>query len=146
METPVDILNELISDLVLLVQRTMIDNGVDSNSKLLSTIEFIEKDNGLQLLANDYFQYVSTGRKPKARKVPIEDLILWIKSKGIGSGKINNIAWAIQKTIFENGIKGKNYLDPVEENVADLSSEQLVELLSEVIANEMVMAFEPLTK
>lgn len=146
MQQTKDILANMVSDLTLLTRRTMIENGVESDSDLVKSVEFIPSDSGLQLLANDYYEYVSTGRKPKARKVPIEDLIPWIKKYNIGSGNINSLAWAIQKGIYENGIKGKNYADPVENTVADMSSEQLAEVLSEVIADEMVDALSPLTK
>lgn len=138
-----DILANMVSDLTLLAQRTMIENGVESNSDLVKSVEFIPSTSGLQLLANDYYEYVSTGRKPKARKVPIEDLIAWVKKYGIGN---NSTAWAIQQSIYINGIKGKAFADPIENTVADMSSEQLAELLSEVIADEMVVAFNPLTK
>lgn len=141
-----DILKQLISDLTLLTKRTMIENGVEEKSDLIKSIEFIPSSSGLQLLANDYYQYVSTGRKPKARKVPIEDLIEWVKKYSIGSGNVNQTAWAIQQSIYKRGIIGKGYENPVEEGVADMSSEQLAEVLSEVIADEMVIAFDPLTK
>ncbi len=145
MET-VKILETLVNDLTLLARRTMIENGVQSDSDLIKSIEFIPSSSGLAMVANDYYEYVSTGRKPKARKVPIEDLIPWIKKYGIGAGDINQLAWRIQQGIYKNGIKGKSFSTPVEDNVADLSSQELAEVLSEVIADEMVMAFEPITK
>lgn len=140
------ILERMITDLTLLVQRIMISAGVRPDSDLIKSIEFIPTDSGLQLLANDYYQYLSTGRKPKARKVPIENLISWIKKYKIGSGDINNLAWAIQQGIYKNGIKGKAYADLVSDSVAELSSEQLSTVLSELLLEDMVMAFDPLTK
>jgi hypothetical protein len=136
----------MITDLTLLAQRTMIENGLAADSDLVKSVVLVEKNGGLQLLALDYYEYVSTGRRPKARKVPVEDLIVWIKSKGIGAGNINNMAFAIQQSIYKRGIKGKAFANPVENNVADLASEELAELLSEVIADDMVDAFKPLTK
>lgn len=141
-----NILPQFIEDMVLLTRRTMIENGVEEQSDLIKSVEYIPTNSGMQLLANDYYEYVSTGRRPKARKVPIEDLIVWIKKYGIAAGDINSIAWAIQKSIYENGIKGKSFINPVENTVADFSSEKLAEALSEVIADEMVMAFEPISK
>jgi len=146
MKKTVDILKQLINDLTLLTRRTMIENGVESDSDLIKSIEFIPVQSGLQLIANDYYQYVSTGRRPKARKVPIEDLIVWIKQNGIGAGNVNGLAWAIQQSIYKQGIKGKTFTTEVEDNVADMSSEELAEVLSNLIADEMVDAFKPLTK
>lgn len=141
-----NILPQFIDDMVLLTRRIMIENGVEANSDLIKSVEYIPTSSGMQLLANDYYEYVSTGRRPKARKVPIEDLIVWIKKYGIAAGDINGIAWAIQKSIYENGIKGKSFINPVEDTVADFSSEKLADALSEMIADEMVAAFDPITK
>ncbi len=143
---PVELLQEFIVDLDLLAQQILIQSGVDKNSNLVNSIEFKSKANGLEMLAADYYLFVSTGRKPRARKVPINDLITWIKSKGIASSNVNNIAWAIQTSIFKNGIKGKNYITRLEDTVADSSSELLATALSEAIADDLVEAFEPLTK
>ena len=53
-----------------------------------------------------YGRFVDTGRRPGAKKVPIDALIKWIKQKGFESDakKIRGMAFAIQKTIFEKGI------------------------------------------
>lgn len=134
------------ADLNALVAKILIENGIEKNADLISSIDFIPNDSGMSMLANDYYQYVSTGRKPKARKVPIDDLIAWVKKYKIGSGNVNNTAWAIQQSIYRNGIKGKNYLEKVDESVADLSSEKLAEFLSVVIADDMVAVFDPLIK
>ncbi len=139
---PLDIVSTLVNDLTLLAQRTMIENGVANDSELVKSVQFIPKNSGLQLLANDYYEYLSTGRRAGARKVPINDLIDWIKKKGIAGANVNAVAWRIQQSIYRNGIRGKFYSNPVEQNVADMASEQLAEILSEVIADEMVMAFE----
>ena len=53
------------------------------DSSLVNSIEWQYKDNFFILLANDYFQWVDSGRRPRARMVPIEALISWIKKKGI---------------------------------------------------------------
>jgi hypothetical protein len=143
---PKDILIELKSDIETIVKNLMIQKGVNKNSNIIDSIEFIDTENGISMLANDYYQYLSTGRKPKARKVPIEDLITWIKKYNIGSGNLNQIAFKIQRSIFLNGIKGKNYIDIINNSVADYSSEELAEILSNIIADQLVEAFKPLTK
>jgi hypothetical protein len=55
--------------------------------------------------------------------VPISALIAWIKIKGIGSGRdsrgrfagkpadINRLAWAIQQSIYLNGIKARPFVE-----------------------------------
>lgn len=53
-----------------------------------------------------YGKYVDRGRGPGGKKVPIDALIAWIRVKGISvSGKKErDLAFAIQHTIFKNGI------------------------------------------
>lgn len=77
---------------------------------------------GLSVFVEDYAKYVISGRRPFARKVPISALIGWIKLKGVGSGRdsrgrfagrpadINRLAWAIQASIYKNGIKGRDFV------------------------------------
>lgn len=63
---------------------------------------------------NDYYQYVGAKvqRKPKARKLPIRVILQMIKKYGIrpkGDQTVNGLAFAIQTSIYKNGIKGKNF-------------------------------------
>lgn len=57
---------------------------------------------------NDYAEYVENGRRPHARKVPIEALVEWAKRKGIPSD--NRTLYAIRESIYKNGIKPRNIL------------------------------------
>lgn len=81
-------------------------------------------DSSVTIVAQDYLQWVDTGRRPGAKKIPIEALLLFIKQRGIGQmrgtgGKFgkrtisaNSLAFAIQTAIFKNGIKGRHVLEP----------------------------------
>ncbi len=137
-----DLLLDFKNDLELIVQRIMVQKGIKENSNILDSIEFIKSDNGISMLANDYYLYVSEGRKPQARKIPIQDLIDWVKRYKIGSGDVNKTAYAIQQSIYINGIRGKKFIDLVANSVGDYSAEQLSELLSELIAEQFGEAFE----
>lgn len=109
-------------------------------SDLEKSVEFIYKNDAFVLLAYDYFTYVSTGRRPRARKVPIEDLLKFIKEKSIVPRKgqtINQLAFAIQQSIYKVGIKAKNYLNPVVEVTTDIVAEDLAIDLAEQIATEL---------
>lgn len=84
------------------VEKIMIATGMDADSDLTDTIDVAYTNDMFQLLAYDYYQYVSKGRAPKARKVPVSDLIQWIKEKNISyTGSINKTAFAIQQSIFK---------------------------------------------
>jgi hypothetical protein len=57
------------------------------------------------------YQYVRFGRSAgsgKGSRVPIEQLVKWIRDKGIspsGGQTVNQLAYAIQQSIYVNGIK-----------------------------------------
>lgn len=66
------------------------------------------ENNIFKIYYNDYLEYVSEGRRPKAKKVPIADLVKWCKQKGIPSD--NNTVYAIQQSIYNNGIPSRDVL------------------------------------
>lgn len=78
----------------------------------------------LTILMADYGVYLDRGRRPGARKVPLEALIRWIKEKRIGVGRtsrgrftartvsVNQLAYIIRESIYRKGIRGRNYIQP----------------------------------
>lgn len=106
------------------------------DSELSRSIEYQYRNDSFIMLANDYFQYVASGRPPKARKVPVEDLIKWMKKKGIApsKGDYNATAYAIQQAIYRNGLKPRPFINPIIETDLDIISEDLAYELSEDIA------------
>ena len=106
------------------------------DSDLSRSIEYTYKDNIFVMLANDYFQYVARGRQPKARKVPVEELIKWMKKKGIApkKGDYNATAFAIQQTIYKNGLKPRPFVNPIIAADLEIISEDIALELSENIA------------
>ena len=106
------------------------------DSDLSRSIEYTYKDNIFIMLANDYFQYVARGRQPKARKVPVEELIKWMKKKGIApkKGNYNATAFAIQQTIYKNGLKPRPFVNPIIAADLEIISEDIAYELSENIA------------
>ena len=114
------------------IVQLMVAQGVPPDSQILDSVD-VGYSNGLfQVLANDYYQALSKGRKPKARKVPIKALIKWIKEKGIPfQGGINNLAFAIQQSIYKNGITGRNF----EEAVINFSVSLVDNITSKTVAD-----------
>ena len=106
------------------------------DSDLSRSIEYQYRNDSFIMLANDYFQYVASGRPPKARKVPVEDLIKWMKKKGIApsKGDYNATAYAIQQAIYKNGLKPRPFINPIIETDLDIISEDFAYELSEDIA------------
>jgi hypothetical protein len=106
------------------------------DSELSRSIEYQYRNDSFVMLANDYFQYVASGRPPRARKVPVEDLIKWMKRKGIApsKGDYNATAFAIQQAIYKNGLKPRPFVNPIIETDLDIISEDFAYELSEDIA------------
>jgi hypothetical protein len=103
------------------------------------------ESNAFIYYALDYFKWVALGRKPRARKVPVEALIKWMKKKGIqpkGRQTYNSVAFAIQNGIYKSGIKARNYVDPIVEFSLNSISEFIVVEFSILAADEIVKAIE----
>jgi len=134
----IEIRQELLNEMKTATQKVLALYKLQG-SAMQKTLEFEYKNDSFVLLANDYFTYVSTGRRPRARKIPVMDIIKWMKAKGISprGGNYNSVAYAIVESIYKTGIKAKNYINPVTEVTSDIASLGLAEQLSEDIASEI---------
>jgi hypothetical protein len=100
------IINELATELI--------KQDHKATGKLISSLDYnIENSllsTDLVITMQDYGEYVNTGRKRGAAKVPIKALVEWIKQKGIETNnkKVLGMAFAIQKTIEKQGIPTAN--------------------------------------
>lgn len=130
-------------ELDVLVQQVMIQKGVKKNADLTNSVDWDYGRNQMLMYVNDYYYYVSTGRKPRIKKIPINALISFIKKNNITSTKYstNELAWAMQNSIYKAGIKGKNFIQVVEKSVTDFVEIRLADFLEEVIADSMFAAF-----
>ena len=140
-----EIVQEFSDDLEAAVRVVLVKNDVEKNADLVKSIEFKEQNGVFVMLANDYYTYVSTGRKPRARKVPIMDLVQWIKDKRIrprAGQTINQLAFAIQTSIYKSGIKGKTYLTEVEDVVADVSEVKVADGLEDALLEGIDKTFK----
>lgn len=133
-------------ELEIATRQVLIASGVDKNSDLVKSVEYEEgKEGTFTLLVNDYLQYVSSGRRPKARKIPIQSLIKFIKDNNIrprAGQSINQLAFAIQTSIFKSGIKGKNNIDKLEQTAFDVYEENIMNALEVNVLDAMVNAFK----
>lgn len=137
-----DILKEFNKELVKAIQAVMISRGLKKDSDVVKTVEIKGINEGFTMIANDYYKWVDTGRRPRVRKVPIKDLIKWMKDKRIRTRNMNATAFAIQTSIFKHGIKGKKYADEVEDVVADLTEIRIADGLEESLADALVETFK----
>lgn len=140
----VNVTKELLNELRLAAVKVM-DSYKLNNSNVEKSIEYEYSNDQFVLLANDYFTYIDTGRKPKARKVPVEDLIKWMKRKGItpkARESYNSIAYAISQSIYKSGIKAKPFINPIVDITSDIIADTIAEQLSFDICDDIVNAIE----
>ncbi len=152
----IEALKNLLQELQQITIEAMASTGVKSTSDLSKSVKYTLTKDGIKMEVAEYYPYVSEGhlikRRAGLRKVPIDVLIQWIKKNNIipNAGKtINQLAWAIQTSIYKKGIrgnkktKGRKFADKVANNVADYTAEELADVLANEIADELVDMFEP---
>jgi len=150
-------IKNLLLELQQITIASMAQTGVKNTSDLAKSVKWIITKDGIKMEVAEYYPFVSEGhlvkRRARLRKVPIDVLVEWIKKRGLiptGGKTINQLAFAIQTSIYKRGIngkiktKGKKYADLVATNVADYTSEQLANVLAEAIADDLVDMFAPL--
>ena len=134
-----DILKEFKEDLEIAARAVMVKRGVDKNSDLVKTLEFKEKGDIFEMIVNDYYLYVDTGRRSGSAP-PINAILQWMRDKRInprGRMTRNSLAFAIVTSIKKFGIAGKKYGDEVEEVVADVSEIKMADGLEEIIVSQI---------
>jgi hypothetical protein len=168
METLYNTMTELSQQLYVAVKALLMSKGIKPTSDVVKSIEVRATDKTIQLLAEQYLEYLSTGRKPGAKRIPIRYLLDFIKqnklqgrkqtlqavtfaiataiSKRRGSNKKpptaaltqwvkdnialrpmtdNQLAFALQTSIYRSGIKGRNFWSTMEKLFADMSEEKI---------------------
>ena len=85
----------------------------------------------IQLLLNDYVQYIESGRKAGSKFPPIQPIVQWAKKRGIPTD--NSTIFLIRRAIAEDGIRPRPFMYKVLETIdkkweGELSSELFQEL------------------
>lgn len=156
MENYLQDIQDLLTELREITIQSMAASGVKSTSDLSKSVQWYYTKDGVAMKVAEYYPWVSDGHKVVRRagvsKVPVDALIEWIKKRNIiptGKKTINQLAFAIQTSIYKRGIKsklptkGKGYADKVAENVADYTAEELANYLATEIADDLVEMFAP---
>jgi hypothetical protein len=115
-------------------------NKVKADSNLAKSVEYVYTADGVQMMVASYYPYVSGGRKAGIRRVPVADLIQWIKKKNIRPRRgqtINQLAYAISESIYKRGIKAKSFEEKVANGIADYATIALADELAEQIADDL---------
>lgn len=105
---------------------TLVDSDIYEQIEIETEDLFI-----INLFVNSYIDNIESGRKPFAKKVPIQDLIRWCNKKGIPAD--NGAVYAIQESIYKQGIKPRPIMIYVFERWDELWDEWADELITEII-------------
>lgn len=118
----------IAEDMVKLWNVTLSKYDIEKGDNIETKIEFPS----IEFIYPNYFEYVENGRRPKAKRVPIDALIEWAKKHNIPTD--NSTLFAIQESIYKNGIRQKPvFLDFSKEldDSWDVWAEQIFNKLSE---------------
>lgn len=144
------LIRDLLDDLTVAVKAVIVAKAPSlKNSDLVNSIEFRPLPVGFEMWANDYYDYVDRGRKAGIRKVPIDALLNWISKKRIkgrsAKGRFisnNQLAFAIQTSIFKVGIKGKLFDVAVDETIDEVTDVILDQQALDTVTIELDLEFD----
>lgn len=101
----------------------------------------------IEVMMEEYAQWVQSGRLPGKKFVPVGALEEWIKSRGLkgrnSKGRFitnRSFAFAIQKNINKFGIRPANFLDVSLEKLID--NDKVIELLGDATYEDLINAIE----
>jgi len=101
----------------------------------------------LQVLMEEYGQWVQSGRRPGKKYVPIGSLMKWIKERGLKGrnkkGKFitdKSFAFAISRNINKFGIRPSNFLDISMEKI--MNDPRIVELIGDSTYEDLINSLE----
>jgi hypothetical protein len=139
-----DIRQAMLQDLKKASIAIMEKRGVKKTSDLIKSVEWQEKKDVMTLIANDYFEFVSTGRRSGIMPPP-QDLIPWMKKVGITpTGKMTyaQLSFVIANSIKKNGIKAKTYITPIVDVSTDIIAEDIATEISDKLVDDLVIILE----
>lgn len=129
---------------IMYVWRELMSSDFAVNTKSNTTLEFTnldvqakveENDFTFNLFYNDYLEYIESGRKPKARKVPIRPLIDWMKKNFISDNV--KVAYAIRESIYQLGIPARPLLQPFGNMLDKRFEEKLYDYIFNTITEKL---------
>ena len=106
-----------------------------------------EDETVIQVLAEQYSQWVQSGRLPGKKGIPISAIEDWIKSRGLQGRdkkgqfiKRRSFAFAIQTNIKKFGIRPSNFLDVALETIGN--DPKIMELIGDEAYEDLINLIE----
>ena len=121
--------------------------GKEASGSLIKSLQYRVDQNYktpiLSILANDYLTYVDQGRRPGAKMPPSNQLLDWVKERGIKiKGQTDGqTAFVIARSIGIKGIKPTNVIDKTTQivmdkelkNVAEASRQDVIDMIKNIL-------------
>ena len=123
-----------------------------ASGKLRDSIQVVTKkvnedETVIQVISEEYAQWVQSGRLPGKKGVPISAIEKWIKERGLTGRdkrgryiKRKSFAFAIQSNIKKFGIRPSNFLDVALEMIAQ--DPKVMDLIEEGSFEELIDLIE----
>ena len=75
----------------------------------VKSVSYDITNNKVQINIPEYTKYIESGRKRRAKKVPISVILKQLKRKNVTPS--NSLAFAIQNSIYKKGIRARPFID-----------------------------------
>lgn len=75
----------------------------------VKSVSYDITNNKVQINIPEYTKYIESGRKRRAKKVPISIILKQLKRKNVTPS--NSLAFAIQNSIYKKGIRARPFID-----------------------------------
>ena len=122
-----------------------------ASGKLRDSISVVTKKSDgetiIQVLSEEYAQWVQSGRLPGKKGIPISAIEKWIKDRGLQGRdkkgrfiKKRSFAFAIQNNIKKFGIRPSNFLDVALEMIAD--DPKIMDLIGDEAYDDLINLIE----
>jgi hypothetical protein len=117
--------------------------GLDKSSALYNSMMVVyDSTPTIKVESLDYLKYLDGGRRAGARKIPVQIILRWIKKKKIRprnakgqfkSMTLNQLAFVIQRSIFNIGIRPRNILKKSFQQIDELYKNNVESGIQEII-------------
>lgn len=137
-KSSIQLLEAIAETVIESIQKQMIIIGL-KDSNIIKSITYKINSNNYTILFSMpfYYSFIESGRNPLTKKIPVLILIKWMKRKRIAVGKETKIAWAIQQSIYNNGIKARPFLqkalNDAHQEVYEIMSINLSNIIDNII-------------
>ena len=122
----ITLLAKVFAEDVMNITADIMSSNIMVNKKGINTIapdsnifkEMYAKASGnivIELLLNDYVQYIERGRKARSKFPPLEPIVQWAKKRGIKTD--NSTMFLIRRAIAEDGIRPRPFMYKVLETI-----------------------------